>query len=161
MLEVHELGPGDWPAWRSIRLAALTESPAAFTTALADWEGAGDTEHRWRARLESVPFNVVARRDSRDVGMVSAMPRGEQGEVELLSLWVAPEARGSGVGDALVGAVVDWARGRAARWLVLRVREGNQAAERLYRRHGLARSGGGEDGGGGGPDREIEMRRRL
>ncbi len=156
--ELHELGPDDWRAWRSIRLAALAESPGAFTTALADWQGAGDAEHRWRDRLASVPFNAVARRGGRDIGMVSALPHADQGTVELVSLWVAPEARGSGVGDALVGAVADWAARGGARSLVLRVMEDNHAAQRLYRRHGLRRT---DQGGDAGPDRQIEMGRPL
>jgi GNAT superfamily N-acetyltransferase len=140
MLEVRELRPDDWPEWRSIRLAALAESPHAFTTRLSDWQGDGDTEQRWRGRLASVPFNAVAQLGGRAVGMVSATRDPASGSVELLSLWVVPDARGSGVGDALVNAVVDWARGHAAPTLHLRVIEGNDPAERLYLRHGLRRS---------------------
>lgn len=157
MIEIRELGADDWETWRSIRLAALAESPAAFTTALADWQGPGDTEERWRNRLESVPFNVVADRDGHALGMVSALPDDTRGAVELVSLWVAPDARGWGVGDALVRAVIDWARSRGAGSLVLRVTDGNDPAERLYRRHGLRRVGDASDPSG----REIAMGRSL
>ncbi len=158
MFEVHELGPDDWSEWRSIRLTALAEAPDAFTTRLTDWQGDGDTEQRWRDRLESVPLNVVARQGGRTLGMVSATRDPTAWSVELLSLWVAPDARGSGVGDALVNAVVDWARGQAARSLRLRVTDGNGPAERLYLRHGLRRSDQDE----AAPDEsEIAMERDL
>ena len=55
MLEVIVLTPADWCQLRALRLAGLAEAPAAFGSALAEWTGKGDTEHRWRARLSSVP----------------------------------------------------------------------------------------------------------
>ncbi len=158
VLEVREMGPDDWPEWRSIRLRALTESPEAFTTRLSDWQGPGDREQRWRDRLVSVPFNAVARRGGRAVGMVSATQQGADHSVELLSLWVAPDARGTGVGDLLVSTVLGWARDRAAPSLRLRVIEGNEPAERLYRRHGLHRTEGTAVGSGAP---EIAMERSL
>ena len=41
-----------WRAWRELRLEALAEAPNAFGSTLAEWQGAGDTEQRWRARLQ-------------------------------------------------------------------------------------------------------------
>jgi GNAT superfamily N-acetyltransferase len=158
MLQVRELGPDDWSDWRSIRLTALAESPDAFTTKLSDWQGERDIEPRWRERLASVPYNIVAEHDGRAVGMVSAMRSDANGPVELLSLWVTPDVRGTGVGDALVSSVIDWARAHSARSLRLRVIEGNGPAERLYVRHGLRRSSGGDPGAEG---TEIEMERSL
>ena len=54
MLELRTLTADDWPLWRELRLAALAEAPDAFGSALADWQGPGDTEDRWRGRL-SIP----------------------------------------------------------------------------------------------------------
>lgn len=157
-MEVHRLAPDDWPEWRSVRLAALAESPNAFTTRLSEWQGEGDTEQRWRVRLTWVPFNIVATVGGKTVGMVSATSDPDAGSVELLSLWVSPEARGSGVGDAMINAVVEWARDQAARTMVLRVLEGNGSAERFYLRHGLRRSSRNAEGSGGP---EIAMERPL
>lgn len=158
MVELHRAEPDDWSEWRSARLDALTESPRAFTTVLSDWEGQGDTERRWRDRLTSVPFNLLARRGAQAVGMVSAVTHPGEASVELLSLWVAPASRGAGVGNALVDAVIGWAREQSARSLLLRVIEGNDPAERLYRRHGLVPTGRAVAGPAG---TEIAMRRRL
>ena len=135
-LLIRGLDVGDWRTWRSMRQAALADAPAAFGSTLAEWSGSGDTEVRWRARLGSVAYNVLAELDGRSLGMVSATaPVG--GEVVLLSLWVAPEGRGKGVGDALVTWVVERAKHLAATRVVLDVRADNAHAIALYQRHGF------------------------
>ncbi len=121
------------------RIKGIREVPSAFGSTLAEWQGAGDREERWRERLMTVSFNVAALKDGRPVGMVS----GVQGEldVELISLWVASFARGQGVGDRLVGAVMAWARGQGADRVVLSVKTDNEPARRLYGRHGFVEAG--------------------
>ena len=105
MIELRVLTPDDWRAWRQLRLAALAEAPYAFSSRLADWQGDGDREERWRARLEIAgSYNVVAVLDGEPAGMASGVPAGE-GVAELISMWVSPAARGHGVGDHLVQAV--------------------------------------------------------
>ncbi|MHB8177163.1 MAG: GNAT family N-acetyltransferase [Vulcanimicrobiaceae bacterium] len=52
-------------------------------------------------------------------------------------MWVAPFARGRGVGDRLVDAVIEWAAQQRAARVVLAVMESNEHAARLYRRHGF------------------------
>jgi len=141
VIDLRVLEPDDWQDWRALRLAALEEAPQAFSSTLADWQGAADTEQRWRSRLMAVPFNVVAALDCEPAGMVSASGPGDTRTVELLSMWVAPFARGRGVGDALVEAVRRWAEEHDARRLMLQVAEGNEPAVSLYRRHGLADTG--------------------
>ena len=61
--------------------------------------------------------------------------------VELVSLWVAPFARGRGIGDALIRAIVSWAEKQLADRLVLSVRNDNGRAIALYARHGLVDAG--------------------
>jgi ribosomal protein S18 acetylase RimI-like enzyme len=139
-VELSVVGPEDWRQWRELRRAALAEAPAAFGSTLAEWSGAGDTEDRWRDRLSGVPLNLVARFDGRSVGMVSATPVAER-EVGLISMWVAPEARGRGVGDALVEAVTRWAADEGAEVVALSVRVHNDHAVALYRRCGFADDG--------------------
>lgn len=133
--------PHDWRAWRALRLEALREAPYAYGSTLAQWQGDGDTEERWRRRLTEVPFNVIGYLDDAPAGIVSGTAPTTDGVVELISMWVAPFARGRGVGDALVNAVVQWARTQRAGSLALAVVPNNAHAVALYRRHGFADSG--------------------
>lgn len=142
MLEVRTLEPDDWPLWRELRLAALADAPHAFGSTLADWQGSGDREDRWRSRL-SIPGarDFVVLLDGVAVGMVSGVPGEDPDSVELISMWVSPAARGKGVGDCLIRAVERWAAERGARTLRLSVMPDNGRAIALYERNGFADTG--------------------
>jgi ribosomal protein S18 acetylase RimI-like enzyme len=140
MIIVRTLSDRNWTEWREMRLAALAESPSAFGSTLAEWTGPGDLEKRWRNRLRSVPLNLLAELAGRTVAMASATaPAGD--EVELISMWVAPDARGHAVGDALVEAVVSWARTQQVARVGLDVRESNHTAIALYSRNAFVDAG--------------------
>lgn len=151
MIVLRVLTSDDWPTWRDLRLQALADAPSAFGSALADWQGDGDTEDRWRSRLAlAASYNLVALLDGEPVGMASGVPvDGDESAAELISMWVTPQARGRDVGDALVLGVEAWARAHGADTLELAVLEGNDAAAALYERHGFTDTGrreGGSDG---------------
>lgn len=136
MITVRELGLDDWRTWRDLRLAALAEAPHAFHSRLADWVGAG--EHEWRDRLRAPGRYLVAELHGRPCAQVVAVPPDPDGIADLVALWVAPHARGTGVADALIAAVSEHAVGWGARRLALYVVVGNERAAALYRRHGFA-----------------------
>ena len=131
----------EWPLFREVRLEALREAPYAFCSTLADWQGERDTEQRWRQRLTDVPFNVIANFDGSPSGMVSATKPNADGEIELISMWVAPFARGKGVADSLVDAVCGWAREQCVGRVSLDVMESNECARAFYHRHGFVDQG--------------------
>ncbi|HEX6871375.1 MAG TPA: GNAT family N-acetyltransferase [Micromonosporaceae bacterium] len=145
MSTIRQLTPDDWQVWRALRLAALTEAPYAFGSRLGDHQGDNDQEERWRERLE-LPgsYNLAAYLNGRPVGMVRGVPTDDADVVGLFSMWVDPAARGHRVGDDLVAAVLTWARDRGAGAVCLHVAEDNEAAIRLYRRHGFAFTGEAE-----------------
>ncbi len=132
---LRQLTPDDWQLWREVRLAALAEAPDAFGSRLVDWQDA--PESRWRDRLGAVALNLVAVVDGRPAGQVSGGMTASDKPAELISMWVAPEHRGEGVGDALVRAVVEWAAEKGATEVALTVRVGNASAIDLYRRCGF------------------------
>ena len=144
-----ELAPDDWRRWRALRLTALAQAPEAFGSTLAQWSGPGDTEERWRARWAGVPHNLVVVRDGLDVAMVSLTAPAGDGPAELVSMWVAPEARGSGVAHVAVDAVLARAaQAYPGRAVALSVYEANHGARRLYARHGFVDAGRSPDGEG-------------
>lgn len=91
------------------------------------------------------------------VGTIGVGPGEAGGAAALTSLWVDPNFRGRGLGSALIGAVVGWARERDLSEVVLWVTEGNQHAESLYLRNGFVRTGGQIDE----PLREFEMSKPI
>jgi ribosomal protein S18 acetylase RimI-like enzyme len=136
-INLQRIGIDDWQLFRKLRLDALAEAPYAFGSKLADWQGQRDTETRWRGRLSDVPLNIIAEWRNTAAGMISATAPNPDGSIELLSMWVAPFARGYGVGDSLVNAVIEWAREQHASTVTLAVFEHNERALALYRRNGF------------------------
>ncbi|KYF73256.1 acetyltransferase [Sorangium cellulosum] len=134
MANLRALTSEEWAVWRDVRLRALADAPHAFGSTLEEWENA--SEERWRARLE-LPgsHNLVAYVDGEPVGMATGAPF--EGTYELISMWVAPEVRGQGVGDALVEEILRWACEQGASELRLDVKEHNLSAISLYVRHGF------------------------
>jgi len=156
---VRRLDPSDWLQFREIRLRALAESPAAFGSTLE--EASQLDQAGWRDRLAG-RAQFVAMRGSAALGTAAGIAAGPGGGAELISMWVDPQARGSGVGDQMVSAILAWAKSQAHRAIVLWVAEGNQPAERLYLRHGFRRTGAEKAMTIQRPDRrEFEMSRRL
>lgn len=134
--------PDDWTDWRLLRQRSLSEDPDAFSASTTMWTGANDTEQRWRTRLEDGPC-FIAYDDGVPVGMVAGQVI--DGAAELISMWVAPEARRRGIGRDLIEWVVEWSAGRPLR---LRVMDGNQAAIAAYQRHGFVLDDGPPDAEG-------------
>lgn len=134
VIELRIVGPDDWLSWRQLRLDALATAPEAFGSTLADWQDAD--EQRWRQRLNGPGHNVIAILDGAPAGMASGVP-ARHGAVGLISMFVAPLARGRGVGDRLVETILAWARDTGAARLRLAVKSDNIPAVGLYRRHGF------------------------
>jgi ribosomal protein S18 acetylase RimI-like enzyme len=136
---IERLRPGEGARLRAIRLRALGDEPDAFGSTLAEAVARGAED--WEAQIETLP-TFVWRDGGADLGMV----RGAQNDADrdaayLISMWVAPEARGRGIGAALVAEVIAWARGRGLRRLLLDVGAHNAPALRLYERAGFAPTG--------------------
>src|SRR5213079_2161907 len=67
----------------------------------------------------------------------------ERRQAQLVAVYVRPEARGSGVAEALFSAAVEWAFGLDGVTRVrLYVHEDNRRAEGFYRKFGFVRTGG-------------------
>ena len=133
-MRVRKVGPDDWMVWRLLRQRSLTEDPQAFAASVERWTGDQDREENWRSRLAEPGASFVAEHGAAPVGLVGMRPNRDDDGQQLISMWVAPSARGHGVGRALVGRVISEAAGRPV-WL--RVMDGNETAIRLYQRCGF------------------------
>jgi ribosomal protein S18 acetylase RimI-like enzyme len=129
----------DWRTLKEVRLRALGADPAAFASTLAREEGYADDV--WQERA-AAGRSFIAGRDGGVVGLVSYyVEPGRPGERQLVSMWVAPEARRCGVARALVGAVRDAAAMEGAGRLTLFVVDDNDGARRLYEQLGFRPTG--------------------
>jgi GNAT superfamily N-acetyltransferase len=89
-----------------------------------------------------VPFTVVARSDHGPVGVASGVESGQL--VELISMWIAPSQRGTGLAGRLIDEVVAWATVHGQQTCLM-VRDDNVGAIRAYARAGFIDHGVPED----------------
>jgi len=99
------------------------------------WITLGRGEDACRAAaLDLAYVTLVARGDGAPLGFARFHPRGALGSPYLASIAVVPEARGLGVGSALLAA--GETRFSGARWMFLCVSDFNPRARALYERSG-------------------------
>jgi GNAT superfamily N-acetyltransferase len=136
---IERLSAGAGARLRAIRLRALADSPEAFATTLE--EAAARSLESWDLQLDQIA-TFVAAAGGRDLGLVRGTRHDQLKDTGyLISLWVAPEARGQRIGAALVAAVVGWAKAQGLKRLVLDVGQQNTAALSLYARMGFVPNG--------------------
>ena len=145
MARIRLIGNEDWTAFRDIRLRSLLDSPDAFGSTYGEESTASENAWRdwaagrWRNGTAAV---FLAEDEGRAVGTATgAAYDAAPAEAHVYAMWVAPDARGAGVGRELVDAVADWARGLGCDRLVLRVTETNEPARRFYAAYGFAETG--------------------
>jgi ribosomal protein S18 acetylase RimI-like enzyme len=140
-VEIRRVRPDEWQALRDLRLRALATDPDAFGDSLA--HASARTDADWQAyadRPDRVGFVAVTADGF--VGMAMGGPAPDHPEVAgLYGMWVAPEARGAGVGTALIDAVEAWAREAGYGSIGLGVTTGNEPAIRLYSARGYTDTG--------------------
>lgn len=133
---VRRLGHDDAAAFRVVRLEALEAHPEAFGADLQD-EAARDVERFAEWVENSAVFGAFGA--DRIVGISGFFKGGNRKSAhigKLISMYVRPEARGSGVALQLVEAVLEHAAGQVVQ-VHLGVAAGNEAAIRLYRKAGF------------------------
>jgi len=138
-LEIRPLTEDDAPAWRELRLRMLRDHPDVF-----------GSSHEWFAQqsLEEVAQRMRERSSPPDNALFGAFLDGklvgstglhreegakDQHKAVIWGVYTAPEARGRGVGRALMTAAIDRARAtQGVERLNLAVATHNVAARSLY-----------------------------
>ncbi len=114
----------------------MPDDAAAMAALHAASFPAGWPESDFSAWLSSVGhFGVIAVREREAVACVLA--RETAPDAEILTIAVAPSARGQGLGRAVLEAVTEQASARKAERLLLEVAIDNAAALALYKRSGF------------------------
>ncbi|MEO7234253.1 MAG: GNAT family N-acetyltransferase [Lapillicoccus sp.] len=137
---LHRVRPDDWRAHRDLRLEMLQDAPDAYWTQYADVVDLD--EAAWRSRI-AAQHHLHAHADGHPVGSVGLFPDPDEAPdtLTLVAMYVPPRARGRGVGERLVQAVLDEAVARGCGRVVLEVTSGNDPALALYERMGFRLTG--------------------
>jgi GNAT superfamily N-acetyltransferase len=140
-ITVRPAHPDEWEAVGRITVAAyladnhIESRTGGYADVLAD------------AATRAVEAELLVALSGREVlGTVTIVRPGSswsevsrEGELEFRMLAVAPGARGRGIGERLVQAVIAYAKLQGVRRLVLSSSEHMAPAHRLYGRHGFER----------------------
>lgn len=131
-------------AYKTIRLWALRESPRAFGSTYARESQFSDAD--WIQRVANLnterSVGYLAVEDGRYCGIAGGfLDVQDPLRAELVSMWVAPTVRRSGVGGALIDAVRSWSKLRGAHTLQLMVTSENHSAIQFYERNGFSMTG--------------------
>ncbi len=138
---LRELCPDDAEAYRPLRLEALQDAPSAFASSFEE-ESARDleaTRERLRAGPDGATFGAFLAGRLVGTSTIFRVSRlKERHKAYLVGMYVAPTARRSGVGRALVAAVLDRAQTMPGlRQVLLGVEAGNAPARALYEAFGF------------------------
>jgi ribosomal protein S18 acetylase RimI-like enzyme len=126
-----DLRPATLETVRPLRLRALREDPDAFGSTLEREQNRPDADWDFWVRDSLIAFDG-------DTAVGMANLKLDADGAQLFGMWVAPEARGKGVGELLVDALIERAGDRQ---ITLCVAETAPAARRLYERMGFTPTG--------------------
>jgi len=136
--DVHAVAALHYRSWVATYSPLLAPDEAAALTLV-------ERRAHWGRLLRERPPHrgaLVAKRDGRVVGLVEwEISPGDPSIGEVHAIHVAPQARGHGVGAALLAASVTALRGSGVHRAILWVLEDNVGARAFYERHGWARDG--------------------
>lgn len=128
MITIDKLTPSDREAWESLFRAYIdfyqrVEPPEMY-------------ERAWREfQMDTRLHALGARLDGRLVGITHFLIHLSTSGPDvcyLQDLFTAPEARGKGVGNALIAAVADWAKAQGCSRVYWMTHTSNTTARRLY-----------------------------
>lgn len=143
-MEIRRLHLLDAPVYREFRLRGLREHPDAFTSSFEEENlrplaytqarlGTPLTEKIWGAFVGGQMAGMV--------GLSHETRQKNSHKAALVSMYVAAEFTGRGLGRALVDTVVQDARACGLGLIVLTVTEGNRQACALYEQAGFSSFG--------------------
>jgi len=164
MLILEPITPAAATAFKAIRLRALLDTPTAFGSTHAKEIQLSDADWQRRAVQWNGERSVgyLAVDDQITCGIAACyLDIDDATKAHLVSMWVAPTHRKSGVGKRLVNAVIDWALSKQASALYLMVTCNNDPAIAFYERLGFVRTGYTEPYPNDPALVEYEMRRVL
>jgi ribosomal protein S18 acetylase RimI-like enzyme len=144
-MNIRTLSQDDWALYRSLRLQSLQDSPDSFGSSYESEAAYPDAE--WISRLDRKDraenaLPLTAEWDGVPSGLAWGLIHDpESRTAHVYQMWVAPEARGMGIGHALLNHIIAWAQDAQLDSVVLSVTTTNPAAVALYLSSGFIPQG--------------------
>lgn len=144
LIVIEPITPRNAFVFKAVRLHALQDTPHAFGSTYARESEFRDSE--WQSRVERMNgekgAGFLAMDGETPCGIAgSFLDQNDPSQAQLISMWTAPTHRQRGIGRLLVNAVVNWARQRNVRTLLLMVTSNNEPAIRFYEHLKFTRTG--------------------
>lgn len=133
MIAIKPMLPDQWQLHKSVRTRAVADAPYAFSTTLARTLGRSDDEWQRLTRQRASDPNQVtyfAFDVDRPCGMSACILT--EGDAEMQQVWVDPDYRRRGVGDALVEFAQTWSKSHGVKCLKVGVFDDNVGAVQFY-----------------------------
>jgi RimJ/RimL family protein N-acetyltransferase len=138
-MQIRRLGPDDALNYRALRIRALWEFPEAFTSSFEEDEK--QPIEAWEVRLggENMIFWGAFEGDTLCgmVGLERERRAKNRHKGTVIGMYVSQEYFGTGMGKALLDALLEGARDLGLELLVLTVTEGNTVATNFYEAAGF------------------------
>jgi ribosomal protein S18 acetylase RimI-like enzyme len=144
---IEKISPKNALIFKAVRLQAPQESSLAFGSTYAKESQLSDADWLKRATVWSSDRSVGYLAMSREMscGIVAAfLDEHNPHLAHLVSMWVSPTHRRSGIGRTLIDAIQVWARLQGAHSLQLTVTNSNHSAIEFYKRNGFTMTGNTE-----------------
>jgi GNAT superfamily N-acetyltransferase len=144
---LEQISTNDVLVFKTVRLRALQDSPAAFGSTYARESQFPDAE--WLKRAANMngekAIGYLAMDDDGACGVIGVF-RDEHDSLSanVVSMWVAPAYRRTGLGASLIAALQTWARNHGVLVLRLMVTSNNRAAIEFYEHMGFSMTGNTE-----------------
>ncbi len=143
-VEIVHIPVSEWAAYRELRLSALREEPAAYSSTFKN--NLAQPDCFWQDRLTEAAsghsYLLFARCQDRLVGMIGAIPDGSEPDTAvIISVFVVWDFRGRGIGKLLMDAILKDLKVGGFRKAILSVNAGGVPAVNLYRKSGFAITG--------------------
>ncbi|WP_106498033.1 GNAT family N-acetyltransferase [Lentibacillus sp. Marseille-P4043] len=140
-MDIRTLNVADAQSYRSLRVEALLDSPEAFVTTYEEEMSKKDPIHETATKLKhknSIHFGAFKK--EKLVGTVTLQLetfKKTKHKAHLLAMYVSPDARGMGIGRALLTETINKAKELGIEQLQLTVVSNNEAAKTLYTQCGF------------------------
>lgn len=137
MYQIRQLELSDTACFQRLRMAALHDTPSAFTTSLHAEQALSSAQ--WHARIRGTSLSGIWGAWHADGTLVASAGLMHQAvdkvehKATLYAVYVAPSARGAGLSRQLVESMIEHARNHTPlQQLLLSVTAGNAPAHQLY-----------------------------